>query len=410
MNPKFSIIIPTRNAGNYLQDCIESVISQGYTDYELIVSDNHSSDDTYDYVESLNNPNIRLIKPEAPLCMTDHYEWALKHALGDWVIIVGSDDGVMPYFFRLADKLIEKAEQKNIKVINSKRAYFFWDGCQAYFGDRSIIYTAYRKSKIKKCKFALLNATIGISDYIHLPQMYTTSIVHKDVVSKIKAKNNGVFYSSLIPDANGAAAICSVEEKYLESYIPLAWVGSSPKSNGLIFHADREKFKTNNSLNFKSSTIEWNRMAGEFNNGMNARTIDSFKMYLWESLLQTESLQKPFWAKLYHSKTFKTLLFANVFNQIKGSKPEEVVYLKEIASINKISFFNVKLCSLTISKLIWLILKGVDVFKQICDEIFVKKIRFKQSHAAEPNITLIDACKTIAELEGIKALVNGFIA
>ncbi|MDR2407157.1 MAG: glycosyltransferase family 2 protein, partial [Bacteroidales bacterium] len=313
--PKYTIIIPTRNSLVYLKDSIESVLSQDFSDYELIVSDNHSDDGTYEYVSSVIHPNLKLIKPEKGLAMVDHWEWALSHAQGKWIVFLGADDGVMSYFFKLSEFLTHEAEKKNIKVINSVRAYFFWDGCQTVYGNKSIIYSAHAKYVVKHSKFEILNATIGTGAYIHLPQMYTTSIIHSSVVLNVKMRNNGNFYASLNPDANGAANICSVENKYLESLIPLAWVGSSPKSNGLIFSTNKDKYMKEYSLNLNSNVIRWNPLAGYFNNGVNDRNIHNFKMYLFESLLQTRHLQKPFWARVYNSKPFKTMLFATVYAQ-----------------------------------------------------------------------------------------------
>ena len=44
--PKYSIIIPTRNGSKYITDVINSVLLQDFDDYELLVSDNFSSDQT----------------------------------------------------------------------------------------------------------------------------------------------------------------------------------------------------------------------------------------------------------------------------------------------------------------------------------------------------------------------------
>jgi glycosyltransferase involved in cell wall biosynthesis len=408
MIPKYTIIIPTRNAIDYLKDCIDSVLSQNFSDYELIVSDNHSSDNTYEYVNSINHPNLKLIKPEKGLAMTDHYEWALGHATGEWIVILGSDDGVMPYFFKLSEFLTDKAANKNIRVINSVRAYFFWDGCQDVYGNKVISYSAWAKYAVKHAKFELLNATIGAGEYIHLPQMYTASIIHTSVVQNIKMKNNGFFYTSLIPDANGAASICSLENRYMESLIPLSWVGSSPKSNGLIYSTNKDRFRKENSLNFDSKTVNWNPLAGLFNKGINARNIDNFKMYLFESLLQTRHLQKPFWAKVYNSKSFKTMLFAAVYAQIKkGSK--EMDFLKEIAELNKISFGTVRFCRFTVSWLVHSILKICEIIRRIKTEVFSKTLRLKRGYMPDSQIRLMDACKYVRKLDTEKNFTQSFI-
>jgi glycosyltransferase involved in cell wall biosynthesis len=408
--PKYSIIIPTRNSLIYLKDCIDSVLSQDFTDYELIVSDNHSADGTYDYVASIKQDNIRLIKPKQPLAMTDHWEWALGHAVGEWIVILGADDGVMPYFFQLSEFLTCKAKKRNIKVINSVRAYFFWDGCQTIHRNKSIIYSGWADYVIKHTKFEMLNATIGTSNYINLPQMYTTSIVHTSVVREVKDRNNGVFYTALIPDANGVANICALENRYIESLIPLAWVGSSPKSNGLIYSNNKDKYQKECSLNFDSGTVGWNPLAGFFNNGDNDRIIDNFKMYFFESLLHVRHLQKPLQAKIYDSKLFKTMLFAAVYAQIKMAlSKENVVFLKEIAEINEVSFAKVKFHCYTTSKLLHAILKIREILNRIKNEVFMKQIKLKQEHQSGTEIRLMDAYNYIRKLNEEKKFVQKFI-
>jgi hypothetical protein len=277
------------------------------------------------------------------------------------------------------------------------------------YGNKAISYAAWAGSVVKHSKFELLNATVGISEYIYLPQMYTTSLVHTSVVQEIKAKNKGRFYSSLTPDANGAANICSLEDKYLESRIPLAWVGSSPKSNGLVYGTDKEKFRKENSLNFDSNSIKWHPLAGFFNNGVNDRNIHNFKMYLFESILQTRHLQKPFWAKTYNSKIFKTALFARVYAQIKKASPKEVVFLREIIELNKVSFRAVLFFNFTISKLVWFTLYARDILIKIKNELFLKHIRLKQAHMPDSEIRLMDASKRIHELEAGKNFIRSFV-
>ena len=52
---KFSVLLPTRNGGKYLESSIESVLSQDYQDMELIVFDNANTDNTAEVVNSFSN-------------------------------------------------------------------------------------------------------------------------------------------------------------------------------------------------------------------------------------------------------------------------------------------------------------------------------------------------------------------
>jgi glycosyltransferase involved in cell wall biosynthesis len=60
MTPKYSIIIPARNGGKYLPTCINTILEQSYGDYELIISDDHSSDDSKQYLASLTHLNVYI--------------------------------------------------------------------------------------------------------------------------------------------------------------------------------------------------------------------------------------------------------------------------------------------------------------------------------------------------------------
>ena len=96
---KYSIIIPVRNGIQYLPSCINTILVQKYSNYELIISNDHSTDGTKEYLDTLsNNKNIKIIEPAEPLSMTEHWEWALSHATGEWQIFVGQDDGLQHYF------------------------------------------------------------------------------------------------------------------------------------------------------------------------------------------------------------------------------------------------------------------------------------------------------------------------
>lgn len=133
MNPKYSIVVPTRNSYDCLKDCIDSILTQNYTDYEVILSDNHSIDGNFEYYKNRLNDRVKLIKPNKEMSMVDHWEWALSHAKGEWLIIVGADDGLMPYFFKLADFMVSIANKQDIKIINSKRGgYFFGRDVKSY--------------------------------------------------------------------------------------------------------------------------------------------------------------------------------------------------------------------------------------------------------------------------------------
>lgn len=229
-NPKYSIIIPVNNVINYLPGAIESIISQDYNNYELIISDDSSTDGTAEYVDTLSHHAIRVIHTPKRMTTAEHFDWALTHAKGEWCIFVGGDDGLQPYFFILADKLTDIATTKNIRAIVSRRAYFFWNGCQAEYGDKAVVYSAEQKVYVCNSKKEALKALYGKKDYFELPQMYTTSLFHTSLIDDIRKKQGGRVLAYEIADANMVALSTVYEKQYLQCEIPIGWVGTSPKT------------------------------------------------------------------------------------------------------------------------------------------------------------------------------------
>jgi glycosyltransferase involved in cell wall biosynthesis len=94
--PLFSVIIPTRNRAHLLRHAMQSVLWQTFDDYELIVSDNCSADNTAKVVREVGGTRARLVGPDRVLAMPDHWEFALDHARGQFVAYLCDDDAWAP--------------------------------------------------------------------------------------------------------------------------------------------------------------------------------------------------------------------------------------------------------------------------------------------------------------------------
>lgn len=154
--------------------------------------------------------------------------------------------GMQAYFFELADILTDIALEHGLRTITSSRAYFFWKGCESVYRDIAISYVATNKWAIKSIKCDGLKALFGLITYFDLPQMYTTSLFHQDLLDEARLLQNGSVLTAHPQDANLAAIAYSLEDKYLRSFIPLGWVGTSPKSAGMAVSC----FKVNVNLGF----------------------------------------------------------------------------------------------------------------------------------------------------------------
>lgn len=90
-NPFISICIFTYNRAEYIKETIESALAQSYTNYEIVIVNDGSTDNTEEVVKSIKSDKIRYFKKEhtnAP----DTRNRALKEAKGDYILWLGDDD------------------------------------------------------------------------------------------------------------------------------------------------------------------------------------------------------------------------------------------------------------------------------------------------------------------------------
>lgn len=95
-----SFVVPSYNHGRFIGETIESLLNQDLPGSEIVVCDDHSSDNSREVIETYRD-RIRIIYPPRRLGMMPNYNFATAQATGDWVSLLGSDDRAQPRFARL---------------------------------------------------------------------------------------------------------------------------------------------------------------------------------------------------------------------------------------------------------------------------------------------------------------------
>ncbi len=313
---KYSILIPTRNGASYVTYAVKSVLEQNYPHCEVIVSVNHSTDNTLDILSQIHDPRLKVVVPPKPLSMTAHFEWLLNQACGQWVTFIGDDDALMPYFFKKLDAILEKWKEVEAIAVRPN-AYYFWKGCEETYGKNVVIFKSSEGEKLVKGPRALFFAIAGIKAFTDLPQLYTNGIIRNSLIEKIKAKSQGKFYHEITPDVYSSVAITSSLKHYLQIETPLFWVGSSPKSVGMAV--------TQNSLEKSAEnahkTDEFIEMAKNDGFGI----ANEVGQALWKQALLCTYLfsalrSLPFRTKYFHAKWVDYLIFARIRHEIEHLK------------------------------------------------------------------------------------------
>lgn len=91
MKPFFSIIVATFNSASTIRNLLDTLVKQTNKDFELVIVDNLSSDDTLPIVKSYNIENIKIIS-EQDKGIYDAINKGIKASCGRWIYNIGSDD------------------------------------------------------------------------------------------------------------------------------------------------------------------------------------------------------------------------------------------------------------------------------------------------------------------------------
>ena len=119
----FSIIIPNFNQASYLKKALSGVIKQTYKNYEIIIIDNNSTDNSRDVINSFSDKRIKSFYIDNMGIISKSRNLGLKKATGEWICFLDADD----YWFKNKLEEIKTAINKsnNIEVICNGEIYLY---------------------------------------------------------------------------------------------------------------------------------------------------------------------------------------------------------------------------------------------------------------------------------------------
>lgn len=123
MKPLVSICIPTYNGAQYLPECLDAVLSQTFSDYELLIIDDQSSDNTWEILTQYasQDDRIQLFKNEHNLGLVGNWNRCIKLSDGEWIKFVFQDDIIRPDCLEL---MLETAHI-DMPFVLCRRDFFF---------------------------------------------------------------------------------------------------------------------------------------------------------------------------------------------------------------------------------------------------------------------------------------------
>jgi glycosyltransferase involved in cell wall biosynthesis len=265
-NTKFTIIIPTRNRAETLYWTIKTCLEQDYDNYEIIVSDNNSLDNTKEVVHSFNSDKIRYFHTEKDLSMTENFEFGLSKVSEGYLSFLGDDDGLMPHALKIANNFITETKAN---AIVGRNDVYVWNNFPIKQNRGVLKFDINKKNawvdSLKQIDYVLKKT----NKYLTLPCIYCTGFVSIDIINKIKLRSKGLFFLSSIPDVYSSFVIALEVGKYYFVNESFFLGGSSASSNGASFAIESsdksiyKEFVKLNKIPYHSSVVV-NKMFSSF--------------------------------------------------------------------------------------------------------------------------------------------------
>jgi len=240
--PSIAVIVPTRNRCQTLASTLRTCLEQDYERLEVIVSDNHSDDETADVVAAFRDRRLRYVNSGRRLSMSGNFEFALGHSTADYVAFVGDDDGLMPGAIA---KVAELVSATGAPAVASSSVLYTWPSFP--------LENMRNQARVRDTRPGVVwkDAATEVAQLVRydgrernyvwgLPTVYR-GFVSAAVIAR--ATVDGRYFNSITPDAYSAFVNSFFIESYLYSNEPLTLEGVSGSSNGAsqIFGSDQRE-------------------------------------------------------------------------------------------------------------------------------------------------------------------------
>ena len=224
--PFFSIAIPTFNRSDLLPYAVQSVLDQTFQDFEIIICDNCSADNTHDVARQFADPRVRYIKTPRHFTIADSWEFARSHVSGKLIMMLSDDDA-----------LVSSALQHFAQESRRHDADFLFSKAAEY---RDQSYPGPERNTLSCPRFSATSRTLQVEDEFIRPlfsfrpkfDMHPSAFVFPKAIADYVTDRTGRFFwtNGVEYSAWPITAIFAKNLVYLD--LPLTILGRTGKSWG----------------------------------------------------------------------------------------------------------------------------------------------------------------------------------
>lgn len=328
--PKFTVIIPQKNRAEYIGHTLKTCMIQEYPNFEIIVSDDGSEDDSVAVIKDLmtKDSRIKLFAHKEHLGMRDNFEFALNQVDTGYVIALGGDDGLVPGCIQ---RMYEIIKETGTELLTWRPAGFLYSEQKGI--PSLVMVPRVNKDKIHWIKSEdFLNKMASTLWYQSndCPMIYMKGVASLEIINRVKSRTkDNSFYYCPTPDGFSGIVLAGEVEKYVYIEEPLSIVGTTTKSQGQNYGRTDEKSR---------------KEAQEFFNDNIRRTMHRelasqpysplITLMTADYLLTARDL--PGWPGRFNCFTFDFLL-KKAFSQISSTPYDDDVLSRELIILRNIA-------------------------------------------------------------------------
>ena len=237
---RFSILLPTRNGGDFLENCVRFLLEQDHDDFELVISDNANTDATPEIIRQFKDDSrVVVVRQESPISVSENWTAALQASCGDYILMMGDDDYLLPGTLRRLDDALVQHNEPDCILYNG----------HSYVAPNSVSDNPCSFYASPYFLFGPDFGTEGVIDHkrrmdivfdmfrfkVRIPLNMQTTLFSRGVMER---ECDSVFRAPF-PDHYLLNALLISAEKWV--YLPdnLVVVGISPKSFGQFFYSQK---------------------------------------------------------------------------------------------------------------------------------------------------------------------------
>ena len=234
--PLFTVIIPEQNRAEYLGWTLKTCMIQDYPNFEVIVSDDCSDDNSAEVAKQMaaKDSRIKVFAHDHHLGMRDNFEFALNQVRPGYVLALGGDDGICAGGIQ---RMYEIIKESGKELLTWPKTEFFYSNEEGNGG----------KLQIQRCKDKgiqilrseeFLNKIARTFHYLinECPMFYIKGVASTKLVDRVKARTpDHNFYYCPTPDGFSGVVLAGEVEDYAYVTEPLTLSGITRKSQGVAY-------------------------------------------------------------------------------------------------------------------------------------------------------------------------------